>query len=178
MAWSPRIQDTPVLERMVSDVTVTDPKHSLFGQRFTVLPERSGRGPGFVVVALADGRRRSIRIAATDLARASAEAERSPAEAPRVSVRTLTPLARHLRATLSLLAEEVICDDSSRSSASRSVSVAVESVSCVQPAFQCLPPAMAKPVGGGASAVRTGAGPTPAPSSANGRRLKGGGRPC
>ena len=51
--WRPRkwgrrqSQDTPVLERMVSDVTVTDPKHSLFGQRFTVLPERSGRGPGF-----------------------------------------------------------------------------------------------------------------------------------
>ena len=45
----------PVRERVVSDVTVTDPKHSLFGQRFTVLPERSGRGPAFVVVALPDG---------------------------------------------------------------------------------------------------------------------------
>jgi len=39
-------------------------------------------------------------------------------------------------------------------SASRSVSVAVESVSCVQPASN-VSPAMAKPVGGGASAVRT-----------------------
>jgi len=62
-------------------------------------------------------------------------------------------------------------------SASRSVSVAVESVSCVQPAFQFCP-RMAKPVGGGASAVRTGAGPNSAPSSGKWKTPQGGGRPC
>ena len=122
---SPTITGVPVLERVVSDVTVAYPRYSLFGQRLTVLPERSGRGPAFVVVALPDGRRRSIRLASTDLARATREAEGSPADVPRISIRTLTPLARHLRAALSLLAEEVIRDDSSRPSASRSVSVEV-----------------------------------------------------
>ena len=51
----------------MSRVTITDPRHFLFGHRLAVLDERSGRGPSYVVVELADGRKRSVRIAATDL---------------------------------------------------------------------------------------------------------------
>ena len=51
----------------MSHVTITDPRHSLFGQRLVVLGERSGRGPGYVAGELPDGRRRSVRKTATDL---------------------------------------------------------------------------------------------------------------
>src|SRR5439155_12493332 len=53
-------QSTPILERVVSHVTITDPHHFLFGHRLEVLKERSGRGPAYVVVALPDGRRRGV----------------------------------------------------------------------------------------------------------------------
>src|SRR5262245_60280911 len=42
------LQNAPVIDRVVSYVTITDPRHSLFGQRLVVLAERSGRGPGYV----------------------------------------------------------------------------------------------------------------------------------
>ena len=123
-------------------VTVTDSRHSLFGQQFTVLSERSGRGPAFVVVELPDGRRRSIRIASTDLGRAPPAADQNAADLPRVSVRTLIPLTRHLNAKLSLFAEEVICDDHPSPSTSRSVSAAVDSGLRNQPAPDIISPVL------------------------------------
>ena len=89
---------------------MTDPQHPLFGKRFAVLGERSGRGAAFVVVGLPDGRRRSIRIACTDLAQAALRPISPPAGLGRISVRTLIPLMQHLRANLLLPAEEVIRD--------------------------------------------------------------------
>ena len=72
------------------------PRHALFGNRFAVLTGRSGRGPAVsVVIELPDGRRRSIRIASTDLAEALALAPIA-ANLPRISVRTLIPLMQHL----------------------------------------------------------------------------------
>ena len=125
-------------------VTVTDSRHSLFGQQFTVLSERSGRGPAFVVVELPDGRRRSIRIAFTDLGRAPPAADQNAADLPRVSVRTLIPLTRHLNAKLSLFAEEVIRDDHPSPSTSRSVSAAVDSGLRNQPAPDISTPSLAE----------------------------------
>jgi hypothetical protein len=121
-------------------VTVTDSRHSLFAQQLTVLSERSGRGPAFVVVELPDGRRRSIRIASTDLGRAPPAADQNAADLPRVSVRTLIPLTRHLNAKLSLFAEEVIRDDHPSPSTSRSVSAAVDSGLRNQPAPDIINP--------------------------------------
>jgi len=60
---------------------------------------------------IADGRRRSIRIASTDLGREPPAADQKAAEMPRVSARTLIPLMRHLNGKLSPFAEEVIRDD-------------------------------------------------------------------
>jgi hypothetical protein len=71
--------------------TVTDSRHSLFGQQFTVLSERLGRAPAFMVVELPDGRRRSIRIACTDLGREPPAADQNAADLSRVSVRTVMP---------------------------------------------------------------------------------------
>ena len=89
-----------------------------------MLKERSGRGPAYVVVELPDGRRRSIRIASTDLAETINLPARTAADLPRISARTLIPLVQHLSANLSLLAEKVIRDDPPTPSRSRCVSTA------------------------------------------------------
>ncbi|WP_210205930.1 hypothetical protein, partial [Bradyrhizobium algeriense] len=115
-------QSTPILERVVSHVTITDPHHFLFGHRLEVLKERSGRGPAYVVVALPDGRRRGVRIASTDLTETSIAFRPNAADLPRISVRTLIPLMQHLSASLSLLDEKVIRDDPPTAPRSRCVS--------------------------------------------------------
>ena len=51
-------QGATIFDRVVSRVTITDPRHFLFGHRLAVLDERSGRGPSYVVVELADGRKK------------------------------------------------------------------------------------------------------------------------
>ena len=108
---------------MVCEVTITDPQHSLFGQRFALTDERSARGPAFVVVRLPDGRRRSIRITATDLSAPDCSTRTPAASLPRISVRMLVPLAQHLDRILNLLTEEVIRDEpTSPSASSRCVS--------------------------------------------------------
>jgi hypothetical protein len=112
----------PILDRLICEVRVTDPRHPLFGQQFATLPERSSRGAGFVVITLADGRRRSIRRAATDLGGTAAMAAESRSALPRVSARTILPLAHHLARTFaSSSKEEVIRDDDPCLSPSRSV---------------------------------------------------------
>jgi hypothetical protein len=68
----------------------------------------SVRGPAYIVVALPDGRRRSLRRGSTDLA---GTAEAPLYDGPRISVGTLLPLARHIVACLAVAVEEVIHDD-------------------------------------------------------------------
>ena len=122
-SWPRRTrQGTPILERVVSHVTITDPDHFLFGHRLSVRKERSGRGPAYVVVALPDGRRRAVRISSTDLVETPNSSCPNAADLPRVSARTLIPLMQHLGANLNLLDEKVIRDGSSPPSRSRCVS--------------------------------------------------------
>ena len=129
----------------MSAVTVTDPQHSLFGQRLALANERSGRGPAYVVVRLPDGRRRSIQITATDLTADSSACARI-AERSRISIRTLIPLAQHLDRILNLLTEEVICDEpASPSVSSRCVST-TDPGRRDHPAFGVRPASMAEPV--------------------------------
>ena len=99
-------QGASIFDRVVSHVTITDPRHFLFGHRLSVLDERSGRGPSYVVVELGDGRKRSVRIAATDLVPPGNSSSAAGPTLPRISVRTLIPLARHLNKILTLLTEE------------------------------------------------------------------------
>jgi hypothetical protein len=121
-SWRHRtLQSATILDRVVSHVTVTDPRHSLFGSKLAVLPERSGRGPAYVVVELSDGRRRSIRVSSTDLGEPPITANAKGSVVPRISVRTLIPLTRHLNASLALLAEEVIRDGPTHPSRTRCV---------------------------------------------------------
>jgi hypothetical protein len=95
-------QGATIFDRVVSRVTITDPRHFLFGHRLAVLDERSGRGPSYVVVELADGRKRSVRIAATDLVPPGNLSSAAEPSLPCISVRTLIPLARHLNRILTL----------------------------------------------------------------------------
>ncbi len=111
-------QGATIFDRVVPQVTVTDPRHFLFGHRLAVLDEGSGRGPSYVVVELADGRKGSVRIAATDLVPPGNSSSAAEPSLPRVSVRTLIPLARHLNRILTLLTEEVIRDEPASPSAS------------------------------------------------------------
>jgi hypothetical protein len=126
--WRPRtwvhrtLQSATILDRVVSQVTVTDPRHSLFGSKLTALPERSARGPTYIVVQLSDGRRRSIRVSSTDLGEPPIASDSKGSAVPRISLRTLIPLTRHLNASLALLAEEVIRDGLTGPSRTRGVS--------------------------------------------------------
>ena len=98
--------DAAEVDRRVAQVRVVDPHHPLFGSHFPVSDRRSGRGPDLIVVRLPDGRERSIPRAATDLA-FSAEGSAPSVPPKHISVRTLLPLANHVRAVLASRDEDV-----------------------------------------------------------------------
>ena len=140
-------------------------RHPLCGQRLPLIPIRSARGPGYVVVELADGRRRSVPRSATDLAGPADSKPRADRKAPRISARTLLPLARHVAAGLAaLVVEEMPHGD-------RSPSIAT-------PASRgdtALNSAVAGPAGGNPSAGR--AASRRAAASADAGRQPGHGEP-
>ena len=108
---------------MVHHVTIIDPRHGLADQRLELASAQSGRGAAFVVVRLPDGCRRSIRRSATDLAAAWPEARSESKSAPRISVRTLLTLMRHLNSMVTSRSKEVIRDERAIETVPRSVSV-------------------------------------------------------
>src|SRR5215470_7310144 len=86
-------QETPLLDRVCGEVTVTDPAHPLYGQTLPQLPMRIKHHPLQVMVLLPSGRRHLVPRAATNLERP--EGAVSPtASLPAISVRTILPLAR------------------------------------------------------------------------------------
>src|SRR2546421_5006551 len=81
-------QETPLLDRVCGEVTVTDPAHPLYGQTLPRLPVRIKRHPLQVMVLLPSGRRHMVPRAATHLERP--EGAVSPAAPlPVISVRTI-----------------------------------------------------------------------------------------
>jgi hypothetical protein len=165
-----------ILDRAITHVTVTDPRHCLFGKRFSVSGERSGRGPAYVVIALPDGRTRSIRIASTDLAGA-VFASGAAADLARIN-RMLIPLVQHLGANLAVLAEEVIRDGSSSPIASRCVSTAVDANKPVPPGPHGASTPVAESVGSGTNADRWNACGADAANIAVRRRVRKGDHSC
>src|SRR3954464_15972307 len=83
------LQAATIRDGVVSHVTVTDRHHALCGQLLPLVSLRSARDPAYIVVALPDGRRRSLRRMATDLA---GTAEAPLYDGPLISVGTLLPL--------------------------------------------------------------------------------------
>lgn len=136
---------------MVHHVTVVDPRHGLAGQRLELVSLQSGRGLAYVVVRLPDGRRRSIRRSATDLVVASPEEKAASKSAPRISVRTLLTLMRHLNGMVASRSKEVIRDE-------RAIGTVPRSVPVPRHAFDTehdTPASMGRPAGGNAETDRT-----------------------
>jgi hypothetical protein len=159
----------------VSEVTITDARHSLFRQRLALTDERSGRGPAFVVVRLSDGRKRAIRLAATDLC---APAPARTISLPRVSVRTLIPLAQHLDRILNLLIEEVIRDEPTSPSASARCVSTTDPGHRGSPASGGIFPSMAEFAATNASSAGPNTGRTVAADAAGDRTAGKGDIPC
>ena len=86
-------QDTPLLDKVCGEVTVTDPAHPLYGQTLPQLPVRINRSTPHVMVLLPSGRRHPVPRAATNLERPE-EAVSPASPLPSISVRTILPLAR------------------------------------------------------------------------------------
>jgi hypothetical protein len=100
-AWDHRSShDAADVDRRVAQIRVVDPHHPLYGGCFPVVDRRSGRGPGLIVVRLADGRERAIQRSATDLAVGFVGSAPTADRCMHISVRTLLPLANHVRAVL------------------------------------------------------------------------------
>ena len=90
-----------MLDGRVAQVRVVDPHHPLYGQCFPVSGRRSGRGPRLIVIRLPDGRERGISRSATAPASAPDDLTAAvPSRLVHISVRTLLPLANHVRAVL------------------------------------------------------------------------------
>ena len=90
--------DAPISEGLVSEITITDPGHALFGRSFPLVSLRAERGRDYLVFGLSDGRRCTVRKSSTNLGtRAMEDVAEADFRTPRVSVRTLVPWARHLR---------------------------------------------------------------------------------
>ncbi|WP_436102053.1 DUF5372 family protein [Pararhizobium sp. LjRoot238] len=136
----------------MSHVTITNPRHGLYGQRFELVSLETTRGRDFIVVKLRNGRHRSIRRNQTDLSVPLVEARERSISIPRIDVATLLTLMRHLRRTLALSTPEVIRDDTT----------AVENVLCSVPSTPAavqheeFAAALAKPFGGKKGADRQG----------------------
>ena len=92
--------DASTLDRRVAQVRVVDPRHPLYGHCYPVSDRRSGRGPALIVIQLPDGRERAIPRSATAVASASDDPATTAGRLAHISVRTLLPLANHVRAVL------------------------------------------------------------------------------
>src|SRR6266704_6373514 len=62
-------RETPLLDKVCGEVTVTDPAHPLYGQTLPQLPVRINRSTPHVMVLLPSGRRHMVPRAATNLER-------------------------------------------------------------------------------------------------------------
>jgi hypothetical protein len=114
-ARTPLSCNTPIEDRLVSQVTITDPHHSLAGQRFPVISLCAPQGPHKLVIALPDGRQRAGQRSATDLDAAAPVPAAAIVDGPRLGARSLLSLARFLR---NMLASQEIPDVPAHTSAS------------------------------------------------------------
>ena len=92
--------DATTLDGRVGGSGFVDPHHPLHGKCFPVCDRRSGRGSGLIVIRLPDGRERAVPRSATAVASASDDRAAPASREAHISVRTLLPLANHVRAVL------------------------------------------------------------------------------
>jgi hypothetical protein len=88
-----RVQQTaPQIERL-TQVTIIDPRHPLYGKTFSYTP----RGKTTISIQLPDGQRRVIPRSATNLA---GEEHQVTSSLPKISIRTILPVAQLVKAKL------------------------------------------------------------------------------
>jgi hypothetical protein len=97
-------QNAPQLEGL-TQVTITDPAHPLFGQTLSIVCQSSPRGKENVTLLLANGQHRSVPRAATSL-EATEEQQRQCRRLPLISIRTILPLSQFIRSKLLANEEE------------------------------------------------------------------------
>ena len=86
-------RDTPQVNEIPDQITITDPQHPLYGQTFSLLRTRSSRRNSRLVLILPNGHTRTVSRSVTDI-------DRPPVESSTVlpiSAATLLPLARYIR---------------------------------------------------------------------------------
>jgi Family of unknown function (DUF5372) len=92
-----RQQNTPFLDPVVSQVTIIDPTHPLYGQTFPLGPSATTiRHKDAVVVTLPTGQQRSVPRSITDMATPPPSAPAVEPSLARISVRILLPLAQQV----------------------------------------------------------------------------------
>ena len=104
------LRDAPVKDGLISHVTVTDRGHALCGQRLELVSLHSSRGRDFIVVALPNGRNRSLRRSQTDLVTTQPQTN-MPVSGLLVDIQVLLTLMRHLHGRLSVPVEKEISND-------------------------------------------------------------------
>lgn len=99
---------TPQIDQLTDQVTITDTAHPLFGRIFPLVRSASPRGREGLVVLLPDGQHRTVPVKATDFQLGSYSTVNGLDHPPLpvISVRTILPLARLVRAKLALREEK------------------------------------------------------------------------
>ena len=118
--------DAPISEGLISKITITDPGHALFGRSFPLVSSRAERGRDYLVYGLPDGRRRTVHKSSTNFGHPAGEdAPGADFRTPWVSVRTLVPLARHLRLRFATAATAEVIRDARSSKSDPTACVAL-----------------------------------------------------
>jgi hypothetical protein len=94
-------QNTP----LCNGVTITDPAHPLFGQTLPVVHGSSPRSKSHLIVSLPNGDHRSVPHSVTDFDD-SLVLPPNRQDLPRISVRTILPVARFIRERLRAMEEK------------------------------------------------------------------------
>ena len=103
------VQTTPIVDRVVHQVTITDPTHPLSGRTLALVePTPSCSIPNKLTLQLPSGEHRVVDCGATDMAPQVSPLPTSGVSPLPVSVHTLLPLAHHVRRLLNVIEERGI----------------------------------------------------------------------
>ncbi len=169
-------QNAPLLERVISQVIITDPTHPLSGLTFPLVRvTRSSRDNPSLIIKLPNGDHRRVRCSATDID-GPRDVKTSAAALVPISVRTILPLAQRVRSML--LHREENIDEARSHSTDYPVHIAIAS-STPSAAVAAGLPARALEQSGAAASTAVGStlGRTnPAHPPTGSKRQKGGRR--
>ena len=103
--WGQQTEQNASQLESLTQVTITDPAHPLFGQSLPLVHHSSPRGKENVTLLLANGQHRSVPRATTSL-EATVEQQRQRRRLPLISIRTILPLSQFIKSKLLTNKEE------------------------------------------------------------------------